>query len=118
MNRLRPSNRDYGIRRLRSGYCANFADEFTPGAAVLLVAHFVKDSRSGNMGLGDIYYSFAENAAANTANGGFNIEADEYELYLSAMMMGFGNDQERFSPEAAAERLWAEFLQQAGVSYD
>jgi len=72
-----------------------------------------------NGALGDIYHSFSENAEANTANGGFNIEADEYELYLRAsMMLGFADERERFTPAAAAEHLWAEFLQQAGVSYD
>ena len=82
-------------------------------------AHITVHGRKGNIGLGDIYFSFTENAAPNTANGGFNIEADEYELYLSAMMMmGFGSDRERFTPEGAAERLWSEFLEQAGVSYD
>ena len=81
-------------------------------------AHITVHGRIGNFGLGDIYYSFTENASDNTANGGFNIKADEYELYLSSMMMGFGSDEERLTPEAAAERLWAEFLRQAGVTYD
>jgi hypothetical protein len=81
-------------------------------------AHITVHSVSGGIGLGDIYYSFAENAQPNTANGGFNVEADEYELYLTAMMMGFSGDHDRLTPEGAAELLWAEFLQQAGVSYD
>ena len=64
-------------------------------------------------------YSFTENAPPNTANGMFTIEADEYELYLSSLMMSFGDrHRERLTPETAAEHIWEEFLQQAGVSSD
>ena len=47
----------------------------------------------------------------------FTIAADEYELYLSPMM-GFGGQQKRLTPEAAAEQLWENFLEQAGVTSD
>lgn len=81
-------------------------------------AHITVHSRSQIISLGDIYYSFEENAPPNTANGGFTIEADEYELFLRrSLMMGFGQHEERVTPEAAAERLWEDFLQQAGVTY-
>lgn len=66
-------------------------------------AHITVHSR-GEVGLGDIYYSFEEDASPNTANGAFHIEADEYELYLSGMM-GIGTDRETYSPEAAAEHV-------------
>jgi len=81
-------------------------------------AHITVHRRSGNFGFGDIYYAFTENADSNTCNGGFTIEADEYELYLGATMFGMGGDRDRLTPEAAAEWLWTEFLRQAGVSYD
>lgn len=81
-------------------------------------AHITVHCSSGNRGCGDVFHSFSENAAPNTANGGFHIEADEYELYLSAMMMGFDGNGDRFSPESAAEYLWSEFLQHAGVTID
>ncbi|MCY4514715.1 MAG: toll/interleukin-1 receptor domain-containing protein [Candidatus Tectomicrobia bacterium] len=80
-------------------------------------ANITVHGRSENLGFGDISYSFSENASPNTANGMFMIEADEYELYLSSMM-GFGGHQERLTPEAAAEQLWEDFLQQAGVTSD
>lgn len=80
-------------------------------------AHITVHGRRDNMGLGDISYSFTENAPANTANGMFMIEADEYELFLSSMM-GFGQHEKRLTPEVAAERLWEDFLQQAGVTSD
>jgi len=80
-------------------------------------AHITVHSRSGSIGLGDIYYSFTENALPSTANGGFNIEADEYDLFLKAGPFSFGGGEERVSPEQAAERLWTEFLDHAGVSH-
>ena len=80
-------------------------------------AHITVHGRSENLGFGDISYSFSENASPDTANGMFTIEADEYELYLSSMM-GFGGHQERQTPEAAAEQLWEDFLQQTGVTSD
>lgn len=81
-------------------------------------AHITVHGRSENMGFGDISYSFAENARPNTANGMLTIEADEYELYLRSIL-GFGlGCQERLTPETAAEQLWKDFLQQAGVTSD
>ena len=81
-------------------------------------AYITVHSRGDSLGLGDIYFSFRENAPSNTANGSFHIEADEYDLYLNAMLMGFGHDpRERLTPEDAAKSLWAQFLEQAGVSY-
>jgi hypothetical protein len=77
-------------------------------------AHLTVHCGRGRNLFSDIYYSFSENAAENTANGGFQIESDEYELFLRPMM-GIAATSGRFSPEAAAEALWTEFLQHAGV---
>lgn len=82
------------------------------------VAHITVHCRGSSHGFSDIFYSFSENAADNTANGGFSIKADEYELYLAPMMFGYGRGDEHLTPEGAAETLWTEFLQQAGVTYD
>ena len=78
-------------------------------------AHITVHCKNGGLGLGDIYYSFSENADPNSANGIFNIESDEYEMYLSGMMP-FGSAREQLTPEEAAERLWADFIEKAGVS--
>tara|TARA_R100000935_G_scaffold9032_2_gene18644 strand:- start:464 stop:697 length:234 start_codon:yes stop_codon:yes gene_type:complete len=74
--------------------------------------------RSSQVALGDIYYSFSENAGDNTANGGFNISADDYEQFLIQTMNVFGRADERLTPERAAEVLWNEFIGNAGISYD
>lgn len=81
-------------------------------------AHITVHARSGNVGLGDIYYSFSENAPPNTANGGFTIESDEYDLFLKPSMSAFSGHDERLSVQGAAELLWTDFLEQAGVSHD
>lgn len=78
-------------------------------------AHITVHCRHGRIGLGDIYYSFEENADPNRANGIFHVESDEYEMYLSSMMT-LGSDRGRLTSEEAAKHLWADFIQMAGVS--
>ena len=78
-------------------------------------AHITVHCGNGRMGLGDIYYSFSENADPSSANGIFHIESDEYEMYLSSMTP-FGSDWIRLTPKEVAERLWADFIEKAGVS--
>ncbi len=81
-------------------------------------AHITVHRRTGMMGLPDIYFSFNENAAANTSNGGFSLEVDEYELFFSGSVFGFGDRKEKLSARGVAESLWIDFLKQAGVTYD
>lgn len=81
-------------------------------------AHVTVHRRTGMMGLADIYFSFNENAAANTANGGYSLEANEYELFFSGSVFGFGDRKEKLSARGVAESLWIDFLKQAGVAYD
>jgi hypothetical protein len=81
-------------------------------------AHITVHCRSSHIALGDIYFSFSENAGDNTANGGFNISADDYELFLVQAMNVFGKGEERLTPDQAAETLWNEFVGNAGITYD
>ncbi len=81
-------------------------------------AHITVHCRNSHVALGDIYYSFNENAGDNTANGGFNISADDYEQFLTQTMNMFGSADERLTPHHAAEVLWNEFIGNAGVTYD
>ena len=41
-----------------------------------------------------------------------------YRKNMLMMMMDFGRHEERLTPKAAAEHLWEEFLQQAGITSD
>ncbi|WP_425050501.1 toll/interleukin-1 receptor domain-containing protein [Psychromarinibacter sp. S121] len=80
-------------------------------------AHITVRCSTGGHGFGDISYVFAEDSADNTSNGGFNVENDEYEMFLTATMNFIrGNQEDRMTPHQAAESLWTEFLEQAGVS--
>ena len=80
-------------------------------------AHITVHATSSSHGFGDVTYSFSENAPANTANGWFSIESDEFDLYL--LQHGFSRmgDDQRVSQQTAAEMLWEEFLGNAGVSF-
>lgn len=80
-------------------------------------AHITVHCRDSGVALGDIYYSFKENAGENTANGTFNVSSDEYEQYLVATMGIFGNSSDRFNSEQAAEYLWNLFIEQAGITH-
>jgi len=66
---------------------------------------------------GDISYSYSEHASANTANGGFRIEADDYELFLKGGSMMQSNDNERVTAQQAAKIICGALLEQAGISY-
>ncbi|WP_372922290.1 toll/interleukin-1 receptor domain-containing protein [Roseovarius sp.] len=80
-------------------------------------AHITVQCSTGGEVFGDISYVFAEDARDNTSNGGFNVENDEYEMFLTATMNFIrGNEEDRMTPHQAAESLWTEFLEQAGVS--
>ena len=81
-------------------------------------SHITVHKSSGSGALGDIYYSFQENAPENTANGWMNIKSDDYELFLSWNAFAHTNKEELLTPQQAAEALWKEFLGNAGISYD
>lgn len=81
-------------------------------------AHITVHCRNSQVALGDIYYSFNEDAGDNTANGGFNVSVDDYEQFLIQTMNIFGRADERMAPEQAAEVLWSEFVDNAGITYD
>ena len=82
------------------------------------IAHITVHMKNSDIGIGDIYYSYLENAPHNTANGAFVVESGEYELFLKSMMSGFSGKEEKLSPQAAAEQLWVEFVERAGLSCD
>ena len=81
-------------------------------------AHIAVHCRSDSFSLGDIYWSYGESASPGQANGMLNVEADDYELYLSSILgIRFSGERERITAEEAANIVWNEFLQHAGISY-
>ncbi len=81
-------------------------------------AHITVRIPRNRIGIGDISYSFTENAAENTANGWFSVQANDYDLYLSWSSFGSMGDEKQMTAQNAAEALWEEFLGNAGISHD
>lgn len=81
-------------------------------------AHITVHSGSNSFCMGDISYSFEENAPSNTANGWLSIDSDEYDLYLKWHGSGFSGSDKRVSPELAAELLWKDFTANAGIDHE
>lgn len=65
--------------------------------------------------LGDIYYSYEESARRTGANGGFNIEADDYHMYLQPSL--FRGDEKSTDAEGAATYIWNDLLKRAGIDH-
>lgn len=82
------------------------------------VAHITVHKKSGNMGFGDVYFSFQEDSPPNTANGSLSIDAGEYHLFLRPDIFAQKQGAEQLQPKQAAEMLWKEFIEKAGISYD
>lgn len=81
-------------------------------------AHITVRSGGTYSSLGDISYSYKESDTENSANGWFGIDADEYELHLRhSNFMGGSTKSVRLTPKGAAQVLWQEFIEKAGVSY-
>lgn len=80
-------------------------------------AHITVHRGQTQNGLGDIYFSFQENAASNTAQGSFRIDCDEYQLFLTEQFAMFANQSSRLSAEQAAENLWNKFIEQVGIDH-
>jgi len=112
-----------GVEGLRGRYQSMGSLSFT----CTVVNRLMKDNRSGEAsitvhaggrtGLGDIYYSNGAHAADNTANGSFRIDADDYHLYLRADAFSTQDTESKLSPPEAAESLWGDFLERAGITY-
>jgi hypothetical protein len=75
---------------------------------------------NGSRGFGDIYFSGAEHANPDTANGWYNIEATDYELLYrgNGMLQIYSNEEFIGTANDVARKLWSDFMQSAGIEYD
>jgi hypothetical protein len=69
----------------------------------------------GSWGAIDILYG--ERNSNSSSNGGFGVEADEYQLYLRPLMFRMSGEDKRVSPREAAQMLWDDLLGKVGVDY-
>lgn len=82
-------------------------------------AHITVHNGKGQRMLGDISYVYERHASGNSSNGGIRVEADEYNLFLTTdSLWGSRNEAPKLSGRQAAEWLWNQFVERAGVEYD
>lgn len=110
-----------GIENIRSKFTSISATSFT--CTVLNrardrgVAHITVHTGASRHSIGDITYSFQERADPGTSNGWFQIEVDDYEMHLKHNGM-MRDEKTKLSPIQAAAKLWEEFVEQAGITYE
>lgn len=79
----------------------------------------VRHARGGRMRMGDISYVYQPHADDGSSNGWMSVQADDYNLFLTAVIGHLGVDrEEKVTPEQAAERLWNSFVTKAGIEYE
>ena len=80
----------------------------------------VHNMKSRNHGFGgDISYVHQRHAERNTSNGSVRVGNDDYQLFLTMDRFGIpGREGSNVTPEQAAEKLWTEFVKQAGIDYE
>ena len=71
--------------------------------------------RGGTWGAIDILYG--ERNSTSTSNGGFTVEADEYQLYLKPTMFNLAASNKRVTAREAAQMLWDDLLGKVGIDY-
>lgn len=85
-------------------------------------AHITVKNSKGRRSFGDItYVNERYHTDNNTSNGGINVDADDYTMFLRMDAFAFaygGNRETKLTPERAAEQLWNNFVKQAGVEYE
>ena len=110
---------DSRFRRLDAyGFsCTVINESFGRGVAHLTV-RMGADDRGG---MGDVYWSYQENAKDNTANGWASVAHSEYELFFELHDFGVGGpepEDNHFKPSQLATYLWDRLLERAGITYD
>jgi hypothetical protein len=113
-----------GVEGLRGRY-----ESMGPGAFTCTVVNgMIKAGRGGTAHitvrsgahsmLGDISWSFSSRASEHTANGGLTVASDDYHQYLRADFSSRADEKREWTPDEAANRLWQDFIEQAGITYD
>lgn len=77
----------------------------------------VHNSKGSRHHFGDINYSWQSHGEPNTSNGHVQVDADEYNMFLSLNDF-MSNEKKRYDAKQVADALWLEFTKQAGIEYD
>lgn len=83
-------------------------------------AYITVSNSKGHRFFGNINYQFTPHTTDNSSNGSYNVEAYDYNLFLTAgpMAMMGRNQPSKLTPDQAAEELWNNFVKQAGIEYE
>jgi hypothetical protein len=82
------------------------------------VAHITVHMSTDRDGMGDVYWSNQENAERGTSNGSWSIGHTEYDQHLEGgNYSNFGSKERGQTPKAAAEVMWNDFIERAGISH-
>ncbi|EJC85307.1 TIR domain-containing protein [Rhizobium leguminosarum bv. trifolii WSM2297] len=76
----------------------------------------VHNSKGGRHHFGDINYSWQSHGESNTSNGHVQVDADEYNMFLSLNDF-MSSEKKRYDAKQVADVLWLEFTNQAGIEY-
>lgn len=66
---------------------------------------------------GDIDFSTSPSSREGSSEGGFAVQHDDYEQFLTPQLFWTSGSDERISAKQAARMLWDKLLEQAGVSH-
>lgn len=79
--------------------------------------HITIHAKGRKHGFSDISYAFEENANSNLANGGFRIEHDDYDLYLTNGGFIYSDKEQKLQPHESAVIIWNMLLEKSGIEY-
>ncbi|ANL35138.1 toll/interleukin-1 receptor domain-containing protein [Rhizobium phaseoli] len=77
----------------------------------------VHNSKGSRHHFGDINYSWQSHGESNTSSGSVQVDADEYNMFLSLNEF-MSHDKKRYDAKQVADALWLEFTKQAGIEYE
>lgn len=81
------------------------------------VAHITVHMGTDRGGFGDLFWSNSENGPTSNSNGHWTISADDYDQYLTGGSFMMSGQDKQLTPLQAAEQMWTDFMERAGVSY-
>jgi hypothetical protein len=74
-------------------------------------------ARASGHAIWDISFSMKESDASSSANGGFSVEEDDFDLFFSSDHFQHSGNEERLTANDVAGVLWRRLLEDAGVEY-
>lgn len=107
-----------GLRgRFSDGGPTTFGGTIVNGMRTRGTCHITVHRGGSDASMGDIFWSFEENASRNSANGWVSVSADEYEMFLKGPGSFMHQELDNQTPAQFAEYLWLQAIEQAGIDH-